>query len=402
MRTQVVVVVAGKRHEPAAVEFDDARGEAADQRAVVRDEDRRTLKREEHLFERRDGVDVHVVGRLVEQQHVRIRHEGARQHDAAPGTAGAGADDDVGGQGKPAENLLDPLREVPSAERVDALLQRGQALQRRVVAVCDGVARVVIVGQHFAEFRKPAGHGLIDRGGKIFRHVLFQMSDAQRVAPPHAAFVGQHRAADDVQQRRLPGAVAADETDAFAFFELEVRAIEQHLVAERERGVVQRDEAHGVDGSSASIANAAASASSSAARITRRNASPYFSSFVLPTPRHAEQLGCGARPHGNHLGQRRVVEDHIRRHALSVGQLFSARAQRAPQPHVLFGDRLRTAAFARAHRRRRIFTQAQRHVAAQQGSARLREHQRAVSVDVGAQITAHEQLADHRAPLCIR
>ena len=142
-----------------------------------------------------------------------------------------------GGKARPAEHFFDPLRQIPAAERVDSLLQSGEPLQRRVVAVGDRVARVVIVGKHFAELREPAGDGLVHGRGEIFRYVLFQMGNAQRVASPHGAFVRQYRAAHDVQQRRLSGAVPADEAHAFAFFELQVRAIEQQFVAERERCV---------------------------------------------------------------------------------------------------------------------------------------------------------------------
>ena len=100
LANEVLVVVAGKRHEPAAVEFDDARGEAPDQRAVVRDEYRGALIRQQHFFERGDRVDVHVVGRLVQQQHVRVGDQRARQHHATTRAARAGADDYVGGQGQ--------------------------------------------------------------------------------------------------------------------------------------------------------------------------------------------------------------------------------------------------------------------------------------------------------------
>ena len=119
------------------------------------------------------------------------RDERAREHHATTRAARAGADDYVGGQGQPTEHFFDSLRQIPAAERVDALLQSGEPLQCRVVAVGDGVARVVIVGQYLAELRQPAGDGLVHGRGEIFRYVLFQVGNAQRVASPHGAFVGQ-------------------------------------------------------------------------------------------------------------------------------------------------------------------------------------------------------------------
>ena len=50
---------------------------------------------------------------------------------------------------------------------------------------------------------------------------------------------------DDLQQRRLAGAVAADEADALAFGDDEVGAVEQRMEAEGELGVLQGHERHG-------------------------------------------------------------------------------------------------------------------------------------------------------------
>ncbi len=61
--------VAGVGTKQAAIELDDARRDAIQKRAVVGDDDgRRSLDQE--FFQRRDAVDVQMVGGLVEQQQV--------------------------------------------------------------------------------------------------------------------------------------------------------------------------------------------------------------------------------------------------------------------------------------------------------------------------------------------
>ncbi len=81
-------IVAGPGRELSAIELDDPRGQALQEGAVVRDEHHRTGILGEKAFEPRDGLDVQVVGGLVEQQHVRLRHERAREEHAPPPSAG--------------------------------------------------------------------------------------------------------------------------------------------------------------------------------------------------------------------------------------------------------------------------------------------------------------------------
>ena len=47
--------------------------------AIVRDDDHRRIALIEHIFEPADGVDIKVVGRLVQQKNVGIREQGLRQ-----------------------------------------------------------------------------------------------------------------------------------------------------------------------------------------------------------------------------------------------------------------------------------------------------------------------------------
>src|SRR5689334_18416396 len=81
---QILVVGAFEVDELAgALDLEDARREAVHEFAVVRDEDQRARKLLETDLQRLDGLHVHVVGRLVHEEHVRLReHELAVDHAA--------------------------------------------------------------------------------------------------------------------------------------------------------------------------------------------------------------------------------------------------------------------------------------------------------------------------------
>ena len=59
------------------------------------------------------------------------------------------------------------------------------------------------------------------------------------------AVVERDRAGEDAEQRRLAGAVAADEADALAVLQRERGAVEERQVAVGELGVGEGEEGHG-------------------------------------------------------------------------------------------------------------------------------------------------------------
>ena len=103
---------------------------------------------------------------------------------------------------------------------------------------------VVIRRDEVAEIAQAFGDDVEDRtmGGE--RDVLGQPRDAHAWLHPDAAAIGLEFAADDLQQRRLAGAVAADHADAFFRVDLQVRAVEQRQVSVSHRDVVERDQGH--------------------------------------------------------------------------------------------------------------------------------------------------------------
>lgn len=132
-------------------------------------------------------------------------------------------------------------------------MQRVHPRKQRVVLgalgrIGEPVRDLVVFGEQRARIGQPGGHRVEHRlpGGefRLLRHI-----DRHEVLLPRdEAVVGFRQIRDDLQQRRLAGAVAADEPDALAGFEREVRVIEQRDVAERELRAGNGIKRHGEDG----------------------------------------------------------------------------------------------------------------------------------------------------------
>ena len=82
--------------------------------------------------------------------------------------------------------------------------------------------QVVIFGQATAQLAQAAGDDFENGLLGIRRHFLFEMGDAQSFHAPDFSLVRRRHAGDGAKQRRLAGAVAADQTDAFAGVDLKV------------------------------------------------------------------------------------------------------------------------------------------------------------------------------------
>ena len=98
----------------------------------------------EEGFEPLDGLDVEVVGGLVEQQHVGLGDQRARQQHAAAPAARERVDRHVGGQVQTREHQLDALFEAPAVALFQFVLQPAHAVERLEVAVRHFDRRVVI------------------------------------------------------------------------------------------------------------------------------------------------------------------------------------------------------------------------------------------------------------------
>ena len=76
------------------------------------------------------------------------------------------------------------------------------------------------------------------------RQVLRQVADAHALRDRDAAVVDLLVARDDLEQRRLAGAVRADQADAVAVAEAQARVAEDHPIPEEQRHAIEDNQAH--------------------------------------------------------------------------------------------------------------------------------------------------------------
>ncbi len=217
---EVVAVVAliGANGVVAGVEIEDARHSAVEEGAVVADDERRTGVVGQPRLQPLQHGDVEVVGRLVQQQHIRLieQHQGQRQARLLPPAQLAHwllrrqrVETQVGqdGRGPP------PIGPTQLIE--DAVVEPLQVVAPRL----SGQRRAQL-GQ-FGRQQRGIGRGRVQRLGQRRPRVEFQ--PLRQIAQPQATrrqrdvpFVGRFLADEDTQQRRLAATVGADQADPLA------------------------------------------------------------------------------------------------------------------------------------------------------------------------------------------
>jgi hypothetical protein len=153
-----------------AVELDDARGHGVDEGAVVRHQHQRAAPLAQQALQPLDGIDVEVVGRLVEQQQLGRGDQRARQRDALLGATRERVDPRLGIELQPLQRLGDALLPGPAAERLEPRLQR-------VEVVAFGVGLVALA--QLARLGHAIGHGIEDAGAGLETRLLRHVDAAQ-------------------------------------------------------------------------------------------------------------------------------------------------------------------------------------------------------------------------------
>jgi hypothetical protein len=222
----VVIVVALRLGESAPIKFDDAGGQTIDEGAVMAHEQQRARIFEQKLFEPFDGCNIQVIGRLVEQQHLGLRHQRARQQHASPPATGELIESGRRVQVQARGHVCDPLLELPAIAGVELMMQFVQpsALRDRVHPLR---GERVILGQRPTLLRQPSGHdlrcGLMRHGGDVLR----QMGDAGTGSQPQCTGIRLGFAQQQPQQRGFALAIAADQRQALTFLQRQRYTIQQ-------------------------------------------------------------------------------------------------------------------------------------------------------------------------------
>ena len=144
-----------------------------------------------------------MVGGLIEQQHIGLRHQRLRQGHALLGPAGERAHHRIGIKVQALQRLAHPLLPVPAVESLNFALHR--------VQVANPLAVLVDQSPHA---RQPRADRFKNRCVRLQHRLLSHVGNAGVGLHLEAAVVGLFQTAQNFEQRRLAGAVAPDESDA--------------------------------------------------------------------------------------------------------------------------------------------------------------------------------------------
>ena len=221
-------VVALEREAAAAVELEDPARDVVEEVAIVGDGDDRALVVLEVPLEPGDRLGVEVVRRLVEQQQVGGGEQQPAERDAAALAAGERRDVGVGGrEPERVHRLVELGVEVPRVGGVDLLLQ-ARELVRGLVRVVRGELVEAV------EQRADPGHAVLDVAAHVLVGVelrlLLEQPDGGAGRELGLAAVLGVLTGHDPQQRRLAGAVEAEDADLGAGEERQRDVLEDLLV----------------------------------------------------------------------------------------------------------------------------------------------------------------------------
>ncbi len=228
---------------PVGIEVEDAVDRLPHELHVVRDHDEAAGVVLQELPQPDHGVGVQVVGRLVEDHGPRVREEDARQLDAPALTAGQGLQRLIEDAVRKVQVARDRrrlgLRGV-SPEHVEALLQTPVGLHGRGGDLLV-VARHLVHRLLHPEHDGPEPPRIEDAGARQVvevagARVLRQV--AELLGALHLAAIREQVAGEDLGQRRLAGAVPADQTDLVAGRDTEAHVLHEQPGSDSELEVL--------------------------------------------------------------------------------------------------------------------------------------------------------------------
>jgi mono/diheme cytochrome c family protein len=240
--------VAGERQQLAAIQFDDAGGHVIQETAIMGDEQYAALVVAQQTFEPQDGTEIQVVGRFIEQQHIRTANQTAGQRHALLHAARQFADQRMAIQVQLVQRDLDLVIQTPGIGRIKLDLNVMHALHDGVIIVAAELA-----GQRFIFVQQ--GRQLAQAGSDGIKHghlgremrFLINVSDLQILLHHQQTIIQLRYACDDFQQRRFTGAVTADQTNPLPCLQRKLSMIEKGNVAECKLRIGERDDCHRSD-----------------------------------------------------------------------------------------------------------------------------------------------------------
>ncbi|MNF55709.1 hypothetical protein D3C84_371810 [compost metagenome] len=208
----------------------------------MRDEQHGALEILQRFFEPGNRTDVQVVGRFVEQQQVRLGHQGLGQQDATTPAAGQFGEGLVGRQLQTAQGAVDQLLQTPAVAGFEVVLDVHQLVQ---VGVGDDVlAQVVVLRKQLAHTVQAFGHHVEHCPLVGHWQFLRQFADLEARGTPYRAVIGLLIALDQLHHAGLACAVAADDAHPLTTGDLPGHLVQQRHSAERKGHIAEFEQGH--------------------------------------------------------------------------------------------------------------------------------------------------------------
>ena len=225
--------VAGVAAQAAPVQLHDARGHGIQKSAVVRDDNHAAFVGQQQLLQPANGGQIQMVGRLVQQQHIRLRHQRLGQRHALLAAARKLGHAARAVQPQLLQGLLHALRPVPAVFGLDAGLQFGQI----------AFALRVLLNQR-RHVRHARAHGVLHGFKALQRRRLRHIGQPQALLHLQRTVIGLFQPGQNFQQRRLARPVAANQPHALALLQGKVCVVKQRQVAKGQLGIKQSQQGH--------------------------------------------------------------------------------------------------------------------------------------------------------------
>jgi len=191
------------------------------------DRDQAATKVHQQFFQPGNRVQIQMVGRLVEQQHVGLLDQCLSQGHPLARPARQAGDQRIGIQVQALQGFFDALQPVPAVLGFD---QRLQAIQ---VAFAAGV-----LVQHRHQRGQAFAHRLEYGMRRIELRFLGHIGQAQILPVLQGAVVHLFHSTQNLQQRRLAGAIASDQAHTFVLLQRKAGFVQQGNMAESQLCVV--------------------------------------------------------------------------------------------------------------------------------------------------------------------
>ena len=229
-------IIAGIERRLAACHVKDVARDSVQEIALMADDDQaRPVGLEKRLQPER-RFEIEMVGRLIEQQEIRLGEEqrGKRDtHAPATGEFIERSDLRLFGKAEAGENAGRPRRSAMGIDRVEPFMNLGNAVRVRCML-------------GFAQERSPLlgrrEHG-VERRGCAPRRFLGQIADTRAGRCFDLPFVRLVHPSDQLEQRRFACAVAADEAQPGFRRDRNGGAVQNDVAAKAQRDGIERKHA---------------------------------------------------------------------------------------------------------------------------------------------------------------